>query len=273
MIKLLRADFARLFKTPSYWICAAVSLVLCVLNIVLSYLTNNELSESIGTFMFKDGSNIMLFSAVFASIYIGTDYSCGTIRNKIIVGHKRGEIYLSNLIITSAGALIMRVLSWICEAAFGLIVGGKLGMPAGRLALLMTVSAFSLIAVCSVFTFIGMVISSKSTGIVASILTLMALVIGGAIIMELLNQPEFITQYNISINGVPEAELVPNPLHITGALRDVLTVINDVNPGGQAVQLEMNQPHDPHFMPLYSAGVTAVMTAVGLSVFRKKDLK
>ncbi len=272
MIKLLRADFARLFKTPSYWICAAVSLVLCVLNIVLSYLTNNELSESIGTFMFKDGSNIMLFSAVFASIDIGTDYSCGTIRNKIIVGHKRGGIYLSNLIITSAGALIMRVLSWICEAAFGLIVGGKLGMPAGRLALLMTVSAFSLIAVCSVFTFIGMVISSKSTGIVASILTLMALVIGGAIILELLNQPEFISEYS-SASGGWTAELVPNPLYITGALRDVFTVINDVNPGGQAVQLELGMPHDPHFMPLYAVGVTVVMTVVGLAVFRKKDLK
>lgn len=273
MIKLLRADFVRLFKTPSYWICVAVSLVLCVLNIVLSYLTNNELPESIGTFMLKDGSNIMLFSAVFASIYIGTDYSCGTIRNKIIVGHKRGEIYLSNLIATSAGALAIRVLSWIFEAAFGLIIGGKLGMPADRLALLMTVSAFSLIAVCSVFTLIGMVISSKSLGIVVSILTLMALVIGGAIILELLNQPEFIAEYSGAGSGGWEAELVPNPLYITGDLRDVFTVINDVLPGGQAVQLEMNQPHDPHLMPLYSAGVTAVMTVIGLSVFRKKDLK
>lgn len=273
MIKLLRADFTRLFKTPSYWICVAISLVICATNIVGSYLTHDNISQGIGSFMLKDSSNIMLFSAVFASIYIGTDYSCGTIRNKLIVGHKRGSVYFSNLIVTSAGALLMRVLSWIFEAVFGLIVGGKFGMPADRLALLMTVGALSLIAACSVFTLIGMVISSKSTGIVVSILTLMTLVIGGAMVMELLNQPELISEYSSASGGGWTAELVPNPLYITGALRDVLTVINDILPGGQAVQLEMSSPHDPHLMPLYSAGVTAVVTVVGLSVFRKKDLK
>lgn len=272
MIKLLRADFARLFKTPSYWICAAVSLVICATNIVGSYLTNNDISQSIGTFLFQDVSNIMLFSAVFASIYIGTDYSCGTIRNKLIVGHKRGAVYFSNLITVSTGALVIRALSWIFEAVFGLIVGGKLGMPADRLALLMTIGVCSLIAVCSVFTFIGMVISSKSSGIVASILTLMALVIGGALLMELLNQPELISEYS-SASGSWTAELVPNPLYITGTLRDIFTVINDVLPGGQSVQLTMSSLHDPQFMPLYSAGVTAVVTIIGLSVFRKKDLK
>ena len=32
----------------------------------------------------------IVLAAVFSSVFIGTEYSGGTIRNKIIVGHKRG---------------------------------------------------------------------------------------------------------------------------------------------------------------------------------------
>ena len=39
---------------------------------------------------------IGIVMAVFCSLFIGTEYSEGTIRNKIIIGQKRGAVYLSN---------------------------------------------------------------------------------------------------------------------------------------------------------------------------------
>ncbi|MGY3662454.1 MAG: hypothetical protein ACXAHE_00930 [Roseburia sp. 1XD42-69] len=43
-------------------------------------------------------------------MFLGTDYSDGTIRNKLTVGHTRTNIYLANLIVTfAAGLLIMCV--------------------------------------------------------------------------------------------------------------------------------------------------------------------
>ena len=39
---------------------------------------------------------IGIVMAVFCSLFIGTEYSEGTIRNKIIIGQKRGTVYLSN---------------------------------------------------------------------------------------------------------------------------------------------------------------------------------
>lgn len=92
--------------------------------------------------------------------------------------------------------------------------------------------------------------------------------------MSLLNQPELTWDYiHNPEGGWMVTEPYPNPMYISGALRDVLTAINDVLPGGQAIQLEMGEPHEPQLMPLYSFGVSAMVTAAGLSLFRKKDLK
>lgn len=38
---------------------------------------------------------IGILSAIFCSLFTGTEYSDGTIRNKIVVGHSRISIYLS----------------------------------------------------------------------------------------------------------------------------------------------------------------------------------
>lgn len=274
MLKLLRADFARLWKTRSYWVCVIASLALCITNLVFDYIVDKRVVQNLERFFMNDSSNIMLFAAIFSALYIGTDHSCGTIRNKLIIGRPRSQIYLSNLIVTSSGALSIRVISWIAEALFGFVAGGKIGIPAGRLALLMTVSVFSIISACSIFTFIGMIISSKSSGTVISIVAIIALIIGAAIIMTMLNQPEMTFDYVINPDGgFGSTDLYPNPLYISGALRDVFIAINDVFPGGQAIQLEMGEPHEPQLMPLYSLGVTAVVTAAGLAVFRRKDLK
>lgn len=274
MLKLLRADFARLWKTRSYWVCVIASFVLCITNPVFDYILDKRVVQNLERFFMIDSANIMLFAAIFSALYIGTDHSCGTIRNKLIIGRPRGQIYLSNLIVVIAGALSIRVISWIGEALFGMIAGGKIGIPAGRLAILMTVSAFSIISACSIFTFIGMIISSKSSGTVISIVAVIALIIGGALIKTMLDQPEMTFDYIMNPEGgFGVTEPYPNPMYISGVLRDVFTSINDILPGGQTVQLEMGEPHEPQFMPFYSLGVTAVVTAAGLAVFRKKDLK
>ncbi len=77
-----------------------------------------------------------------------------------------------------------------------------------------------------------------------------------------------LTDGNIAVDGQE-----PNPMYVSGIQRDVITVVNDVLPSGQLVQVEMGSVHNEELMPLYSLGVLAVSTAVGVLVFRKKDLK
>ena len=47
------------------------------------------------------------FSAVCVSQFIGMEYSCGTIRNKLVTGHTRTEIYLAQLVLHILAAVIL----------------------------------------------------------------------------------------------------------------------------------------------------------------------
>lgn len=63
----------------------------------------------------------IVFSVV-VSMYIGTDYSDGTIRNKIVVGKSRWCIYFSNFLICTGICLFIYI--------FGILTSYALGRPA-----------------------------------------------------------------------------------------------------------------------------------------------
>ena len=63
-------------------------------------------------FRFPYAMLIGVLSAIFCSLFLGVEYGDGTMRNKIIAGHKRTDIYLSNLI-TNLSASLLMCLSYI----------------------------------------------------------------------------------------------------------------------------------------------------------------
>ncbi|MCM1166253.1 MAG: ABC transporter permease [Lachnospiraceae bacterium] len=274
MFRLLRANFARLWKTKSFWVCFILSVALSAANFFESYSVQKESIQRLGAQIMSNGSNVMLFAAIFAALYLGTDYSNGTIRNKLIIGHKRLDIYLSNLTTAAAGALMMLAASWLTVSTAGLCLGGKLGMPADELALQMLICIAAIAAVSAVFTLIGMLITSKSSITTITLVLTFALILGSAVIMSLLGEPEYVSGYEISADGqVSQSEPQPNPLYVSGAKRVVMTALNDILPSGQILQLETGDVHTPEILPLYSLGVLAVSTGAGLLAFRRKDLK
>ncbi|MDE7362141.1 MAG: ABC transporter permease [Oscillospiraceae bacterium] len=220
-------------------------------------------------------SNVTLFAAIFAALYLGTDYSNGTIRNKMIIGHTRAEIYFANLVTVAVGGVLIFAAACAAMLVLGLCLGGKLGMPAGEFALDIAVCLCAVIAICAIFTVLGMLFSSKSTIITLTLVLTFVLVISAAMIASLLAEPEYTTEYMITADGGVEMseELKPNPLYVSGIKRDILTAVNDVLPSGQLMQMEIGIVQNAGIMPLYSLGVLAVSTAVGAVVFRRKELK
>ena len=63
---------------------------------------------------------IGIVMAVFCSLFIGTEYSEGTIRNKIIIGQKRGAVYLSNFITCSLVSVVMCMAFFIPYLCIGI---------------------------------------------------------------------------------------------------------------------------------------------------------
>lgn len=275
MTKLIRADLARMFRTKSFWICGGLAVGLILLNFIFDYRVKPESVERFGNNFFGDSSNVMLFAAIFACLYLGTDYSNGTIRNKMSVGHGRCSIYFSNLITSSIGSVIYCLTGCTVRLAAGLCVGGKLGMAADVFALRIIIYLLAIISACALFTLVGMLISIKSSIVVVTIVGAFVLLVGAAALLQLLQAPEYFTGgVQITADGVVqpmEPEL--NPYYVRGAMRVFLQAVCDVLPSGQTMQLELADPHTPELMPLYSVGLTAAVSVIGVAVFRRKDLK
>ncbi len=259
-----------MIKTNSFWVCVILSFALSLVNCLT---LNTGWEEQTARVILNGGSNSVLFMAIFAPLFLGTDYSHGTIRNKLIVGSKRTDIYFANLIAIVVGDLLITLGAYIPKIITACF-GKSFGMEADDFALLMVASVCAYISVSAVFTLLGMLIVSRSRNTAITITATFVLILGAAIIMEVLNAPEFISDYEITANGVIQTEPYPNPAYIpSGAKRNILTAVNDIIPTGQIMQMEMGEPHNRELMPLYSLGVLAVTTAAGAVVFRRKDLK
>ena len=174
MSKLLSANLARLWKSKVFWLGAAFMLALAVyimLSTALSYPPQNN--ESFDTLYFGYSQILGFCCAVFTSLFLGTEYSDGTIRNKIIVGHSRPRIYLANLA-TVFTAMLFMMAAWLVGALVGFPFFGPLENPAGCLVNFIA-GVFTTAAFSAIFTFIAMLCSSKTLSAVISIISFLGL--------------------------------------------------------------------------------------------------
>ena len=92
MSKLLRSDFRRLFRSKLFYLClipTAVVMVFALFNNLhyLEVMENIELPLDNLLFM---GTTVIGFPiAIFTSFFVGTEYSDGTMRNKIFLKYLR----------------------------------------------------------------------------------------------------------------------------------------------------------------------------------------
>jgi len=278
MTKLLSANFLRLWKNKAFWASMGVSLGMGLFMVVDSWRSAQESggawASTVDAELFKYAAFIGILAAELIPLFFGTEYSDGAIRNKIIVGQSRLSIYFASLITGFAACLL-------CSAAYmlGCVVLGipLLGWFSQPPALLLTALAGSLLmtaAFCAVFTFVTMNISRKSTAVVICLLGAFAAFIGAIVIHSMLEAPEFISGYELSMGGqVISAPPEPNPNYLTGMKRTVYQFLYDLLPSGQSVQYCSLQFSDPVKLMALSAAVISVFTAAGAALFRRKDLR
>lgn len=268
MVKLIRADTFRLLKTKSFWICGIAAIVLTSGNFTLNLFANEELRNQFGVLMFGYSSNIFLYSAIFTALFLGTDYSDGVIRNKLAAGHSRRSVYLASLSVCSAGALSYLFASRAVMLIFGVCFGGKPSISVGDLVLRILIISFETISAASIFTLIGMLITSKPVMIVVIIIFIRVLMMGtqlGASVLAL-------SEYNDKTEEISGL----GSFYITGTKRGILRIVCNAIPTGQTALIEVSEsklPENADVMPLYSIGFTALTTVIGTVIFKRKDIK
>ncbi len=286
MTKLLSANLLRLWKNNTFW----GSLGVCVGLGALAALGEFRFQVGMGADLslpevaqakallegqfFEYAAFIGILAAEFISLFIGTEYSDGAIRNKIVVGRSRLSIYFANLITGFAASLLCMAGYMLSCLAVGAPLLGWFTKPASLLLWAIFGSVVMLAAFCAIFTFVAMNCSRKATSVVICLLGVFVLLIVTVVIDGRLNAPEFIQGYEMSFNGqVVNAVPEPNPRYLRGTERAVYQFLYDLLPTGQSLQYTMLNFTEPGKLMGLSGLVCAVFTGAGIALFRRKDLK
>jgi len=285
MIRLLNAGFSRLFKSFIFRLCILFMTgaglfvdsirYLDILTIKknperYSYI-NLEEYDSPDEFIFMGGIYAVFAIAVFIGIFIGTEYSDGTIRNKFIIGNSRIKIYLSNLIVCISGGIIIYLSYIISLFLFGSIMLSNHYMTAKYIISYVLVCCFSLTALTALYLMFSMIIHSKAGGSVAIITATIILLLASITLKSHLNEPEYIDGYSITVSDETiEQPREKNPYYPTGTKREIYEFLDDFLPTSQIVI-----PDDLNIKNtvLYSSIIVLITTVSGILIFRKKDLK
>lgn len=279
MCNLLMTNLKRLVKTRAFQIAAAVVAVIGLFEIFMMY--RDSIIE-MDTPYFDGGLFSFAALGVFAlaavvPLFVGSEYSDGTIRNKLVVGHLRGAVYLS-MLFTSLFAGTLLILVW--TAAY-LIPGVILMEHANPLwvYLCLYLAMFLELAVFSaIFTLLTMTLGNKAGSAVVCILCALLLVMQGIIVKSMLEEPEFYgPEIIVSDSGEVSysGEMEPNPNYIPegSPKRAFYNFLMDFTPGGQALQISAQAIDNLSKMCFYDIGWLVVLTVAGVLVFRRKDLK
>lgn len=276
MNKLLNAGFSRLKKDKIFWI-VTVSMLVCSIVYMLNGCrqaaldTMSEYQYGLDHYYFSYSPFIGLFCSVITSMFLGTEYSDGTIRNKHIAGHTRKDIYLSSLILSFTISLAL-LCTWWLGALSGVPFLGFWRMGSGVLIYLL-VSILYLAAFSAIFTAISMLVSHKAMAQMVSVLLFLGLLSFAGKFYGALQQPEFESGILITSEGMSMSDPVPNPAYVTGTMREIYQFLVDFLPTGQCLLMYELKIVHPLRMILSSLFITGAVSFSGLWFFQKKNLK
>lgn len=285
MNRLLRADFSRMFKSLIFKLGMVFSVGFAVVMVMARYI---DFKVNAGTyaeygyttinaddFIFIGGFFLMFVVAVFIGIFVGTDYSDGTIRNKIMVGHKRSSIYLANYITCYAATLIFNLAYIVTVIVFDLILYKNTTIKPVYFFVNLVFLIITSAALNALLLFFAMLINNKA----AASVTLLAMAIGlwfsAMLIVTRLDTQEYYQDvYHLNEAGeLVQDKDVKNPKYLTGAKREAYEFMEDLLPSTQYYQIMQWNIERPARFILCDAAILVVMTGAGVGVFRRKDLK
>lgn len=273
MIKLLSAGFARLWKSRLFYLELLISCGFAAISCCTQFreVRNWGAIISIEYAFFNCTPFILFFAAVFAAMFTGSEYSDGTIRNKLIVGHARADVYISEFIVNSAAILIVYLSQLLVAFALGVPMFGFFTTPASVILLVIMDAVLMVIALSALFTMLALLISSKSASAVLCLILVCLMFFAGLYLQSSLNEQEIIQGYYLVDGALELSEPYPNPLYISGAKRQVYQFLFDFLPMGQAIHVA--DWLFAWYYPLYSLILIAITTVPGLLLFRRKDIK
>ncbi len=278
MSRLIYANLVRMIKSRIFWVSeiflAGYSVL--VYGMAAVNIRNDGMNNFTGTvYFFNEMLFIHVIMAVFIPFFIGVEYSDGTIRNKIAVGHKRADIYLANVIVCYAAGLLQFVTYSVVSLLSALFFVGPSALASMEgIPRRIVYSLVIILVYAAVYSLIAMLDSNKTRAVVVELLTALVFVILITQIYKDLQEPELTSRVVLSESGEMEIEEnVPNSKYLYGTKRTVYEWLDACLPEDQSMYVIDPDAEFPLRPPLCMLGESVVMIAAGVYLFQRKDIK
>lgn len=277
MRRLMNAGLNRLFRSRLFWLemifCAGFSLWILLINY-------SPAIQASGDRVYMDSVFFTLHQimgvvlAVSISLAVGTEYSDGTMRNKLIVGRTRGEVYFSQLLTHMIATVLALLAHGAVNFTLGLQLFGSFEMPAVQLATVLGCVVLNMMVYAALFSAIALNCSNRAFSAVASLLLAIALIFIASFCYAKLCEPEMTYDgVTITVDGLQYGDLIANPAYVRGGMRQVYQFICDLLPSGQLMQIQDGAFDGCARWPAFSAVLGTLITAAGFYLFRRRDIR
>lgn len=280
MRNLLSANLHRLWKSKVFWGCEIVSALFALFlsRVIYMDMKINGVEHPLDTGLCQYIIYAGIIQAVFCSLYLGSELGDGTIRNKVVAGHRKSHIYLASLLTCGIAAVTM---SLTYLGVYLVVSVSCLSPLEADMSTVVSILASSLVlalAYCALYTLIAMLGSNKAIISTACMLLAFILFFTGIVIRQQLDEPE---SYEI-VDYDPEnrdtiytGQFMENPKFLPPSRRRVYEFLDSFLPGGQGLRLSGMMTPELTFdwiLPVYSLGIVILATGIGLILFTRKDL-
>lgn len=247
MSKLLNSYMRKMFRSKIFWFGAAFCIIYNVIQAVFASLNDD------GTFAVNATISLMFNPMVIAGVaglLTSPEFTNGTVRNKLMIGHSKQNIYLATLICDTVMTIVYYACTmipmFITGAALGLTDGFKAKNIAAVLILIFLLTLSSTMATL----FVSMNIhDSKSTAL--------------AIMLQYAGMIFYVS----AMIGVTEGEF-------SETVSDILRFISRFIPQGQVDTLNLlTMPDKPWLTAICTVSLGTAFAILGLHLFKKSDLK
>ena len=233
MSKLLRSGVRRYVRSYVFWLSVIVTLGVAI----ACSISARQFSYDDFYFMI-----VLIANAVMISWIVGREHEEG-VRNKIITGHTKGNIFISELIL----GIIASVVLYLLFAMFFLginsyIIGHAPNDVAIKIFLCGLVASA---CTATILVVISCMVSHRAIIAIVNILLILALVFATQTIDNMLSRPEYWEEYDYEYEEIVDEEgnvhlgmspiegsmhLVENPDYINSPVREILNVIGQLSP-------------------------------------------
>ena len=277
MLRLLRGNLKRIIKSKFFWLCFALYAFYPILIVIVNADHMYETITSDKVLSLNYGLEWLplqgVFIAFICSILFCSDFHNLTIRNKLVIGHSKNNIYLANLLSMIIISIALSVIYLLLFFMIAMPVFGRFTSSASTVIWVIVNGTLMLVAYSSIMTLIAMTSKNPTVAIVISIVVLTI----GALLAFFMNYiatiPPYYENYEWGENGEFIIYLVPTEHMPSKEFQSFARFLVDCLPSGQSLQISSGGYTRNWQMALYSLGLIGATSGAGILVFKKRNLK